>query len=51
MIFFLEGQTKTLPDSLYLGFAEDSVARPEWPLKVRVAENSPSLWPTMFSVT
>ena len=22
-----------------------------WPLKVRVGENSPSLWPTMFSVT
>ena len=22
----------------------------EWPLKVRVGENSPSLWPTMFSV-
>src|SRR3990170_4773515 len=24
---------------------------PEWPWKVRVGENSPSLWPTMFSVT
>lgn len=35
----------------YLGFAELSVARAEWPLKVLVAENSPSLWPTMFSVT
>ena len=23
----------------------------EWPLKVRVGANSPSLWPTMFSVT
>src|SRR4029079_9401357 len=23
----------------------------EWPLKVRVRANSPSLWPTMFSVT
>ena len=23
----------------------------EWPLKMRVCENSPSLWPTMFSVT
>ena len=23
----------------------------EWPLKVRVSANSPSLWPTMFSVT
>jgi hypothetical protein len=23
---------------------------PEWPLKVRVGENSPNLWPTMFSV-
>ena len=22
-----------------------------WPLKCRVGENSPSLWPTMFSVT
>jgi len=22
----------------------------EWPLKIRVWENSPSLWPTMFSV-
>src|SRR5690349_9469756 len=22
----------------------------EWPLKVRVSANSPSLWPTMFSV-
>ena len=22
-----------------------------WPLNVRVGENSPSLWPTMFSVT
>jgi hypothetical protein len=35
----------------YLGFAEDSAALAEWPLNVRVAENSPSLWPTMFSVT
>src|SRR6185369_5464816 len=24
---------------------------PEWPLNVRVGANSPSLWPTMFSVT
>ena len=24
---------------------------PEWPWNVRVGENSPSLWPTMFSVT
>ena len=24
---------------------------PEWPWKVRVGANSPSLWPTMFSVT
>ena len=24
---------------------------PEWPWKVRVGENSPSLWPTMSSVT
>ena len=23
----------------------------EWPLKVRVSANSPSLWPTMFSDT
>jgi len=23
----------------------------EWPMKVRVGANSPSLWPTMFSVT
>ena len=23
----------------------------EWPWKVRVGANSPSLWPTMFSVT
>ena len=23
----------------------------EWPLNCRVGENSPSLWPTMFSVT
>ncbi|OFV92460.1 MAG: hypothetical protein A3H95_17690 [Acidobacteria bacterium RIFCSPLOWO2_02_FULL_64_15] len=22
-----------------------------WPLKIRVGANSPSLWPTMFSVT
>src|SRR3984885_15354683 len=53
MIFiFLEGQKQNdFPDFLYLGFAEVSAARAEWPLKVRVAENSPSLWPTMFSVT
>src|SRR5687768_632918 len=25
--------------------------RPLWPRKIRVGENSPSLWPTMFSVT
>ena len=24
---------------------------PPWALKMRVGENSPSLWPTMFSVT
>src|SRR6185312_4516750 len=34
------------------GFADVSVAAfTEWPLKVRVWLNSPSLWPTMFSVT
>ena len=32
-------------------FAELSDALAECPLKVRVAANSPSLWPTMFSVT
>src|SRR5579871_5029516 len=38
--------------SSYDGFAVFSVAAfTEWPLKVRVGENSPSLWPTMFSVT
>ena len=37
---------------LYAGFAAFSVAAfAEWPLNVRVGENSPSLWPTMFSVT
>src|SRR5690349_21273850 len=40
-------------DSLYAGLAVFSVvaAFTEWPLKVRVGENSPSLCPTMFSVT
>jgi len=34
------------------GFAATSVAaRMEWPLKLRVKLNSPSLCPTMFSVT
>jgi len=34
------------------GLAAVSVAAlMEWPLKMRVALNSPSLWPTMFSVT
>ena len=27
-----------------------TAARMEWALKIRVALNSPSLWPTMFSV-
>src|SRR5580700_5540637 len=37
---------------LYAGFAVFSVAAfTEWPLKVRVGENSPSLCPTIFSVT
>src|SRR3984885_7806671 len=35
----------------YFGFAEVSAALAECPLKVRVAANSPSLCPTMFSVT
>src|ERR1700676_439947 len=38
--------------SSHSGFAVFSVAAfTEWPLNVRVGENSPSLWPTMFSVT
>src|ERR1700743_2993546 len=36
----------------YFAFAPASAALPAvWPLKVRVGANSPSLWPTMFSVT
>src|SRR5215470_17898445 len=36
----------------YAGFAAFSVAAfTECPLNCRVGENSPSLWPTMFSVT
>src|SRR5438128_12180847 len=36
----------------YDGLADFSVAAfTECPLNVRVGENSPSLWPTMFSVT
>src|SRR5437660_3686455 len=31
------------------GFADFSTFLPLWPLNVRVIENSPSLWPTMFS--
>ena len=33
--------------------AQPRLARlsPEWPVKVRVGENSPNLWPTMFSFT
>ena len=30
--------------------AASSFLSPEWPLNVRVGANSPSLWPTMFSV-
>src|SRR5271165_6283170 len=56
------GETRT-----YISLAENSMSFPylagaglaavsvaaftEWPLKVRVGLNSPSLWPTMFSVT
>jgi hypothetical protein len=37
--------------SSYDGFDDFSVAAfTEWPLKVRVGENSPNLCPTMFSV-
>src|ERR1035438_2394202 len=39
---------------LYRGLAPasaDLLLPPVCPLKVRVGENSPSLWPTMFSVT
>ena len=38
----------------YRGLAEvsaDLLLPPVWPLNVRVGENSPSLCPTMFSVT
>src|SRR5579883_1630780 len=39
------------PPGMPAGLAAASVAAfMEWPLKVRVGENSPSLWPTMFSV-
>src|SRR6516225_851982 len=39
------------PPGMPAGFAAASVAAfIEWPLKVRVKLNSPSLWPTMFSV-
>src|SRR4051812_46510430 len=30
---------------------EAALRSPEWPWNVRVGANSPSLWPTMFSVT
>ena len=33
------------------GAAADTFLSAEWPLKVRVNANSPSLWPTMFSDT
>src|SRR5580692_3809496 len=40
------------PPGMPAGLAATSVAaRMEWPLNVRVKLNSPSLWPTMFSVT
>ena len=45
-------ETKLEPGN-YFGatFVAFSTFVPEWPLKVRVGANSPSLWPTMFSVT
>ena len=33
------------------GAADATFLSAEWPLKVRVSANSPSLWPTMFSDT
>jgi len=44
-----KSKAKTLAKFLYFAFAV-SADFAEWPLKVRVAENSPSLCPTMFSV-
>jgi hypothetical protein len=47
----------SISDFLYLAGGADatllafSTFVPEWPLNVRVGANSPSLWPTMFSVT
>src|SRR6185503_847360 len=35
----------------HLPFFASAFLSPPWPLKVRVAANSPSLWPTMFSLT
>jgi hypothetical protein len=37
--------------ALYFTLPRLSAFLPPWPRKVRVGANSPSLWPTMFSVT
>ena len=62
--FSLRGLTRTLlQDRLRLGFGKApgcfglliqprlAFLSAEWPWKVRVGENSPNLWPTMFSFT
>src|SRR5579859_282068 len=47
-----EGVIAPGPPGIPAGFAATSVAAlMEWPLNWRVKLNSPSLWPTMFSVT
>ena len=38
-------------DWLNYNFILNYLRLPEWPLKVLVGANSPSLWPTIFSVT
>src|SRR3954447_3822212 len=46
---FSLGQNRCLISHAYR--APFSVDFATWPLKIRVGENSPNLWPTMFSVT
>src|SRR5262249_20884656 len=61
--FYAPGELPLLPPGIFLSLARGGrpprrspgsyffPLPPLWPLKMRVGENSPSLWPTMSSVT
>src|SRR5262245_4955002 len=47
----LSAWRRVLDGLLIAGYSFATFLSPEWPWKVRVGENSPSLWPTISSVT